>query len=565
MIESDSTVKREAGWVWLWVTALLALTATVYLGFRLVLALGLEDTDRYESPLMLSVARQLVATPWELYGPFGGQNPLVLIHAPLYYRLAALVAWALAGTGLDPISAARLGGRSISVLSFLATLAASYRLARLDRASPRAGWWAVLLIVVTPALAAQPIAVRPDMLGVAFQTAGVLLVLSVLQAHRPGWVRLCAGFTAFALAFCVKQHLVVAAMLSTGLVSRAGRQGRLSGKTIERGLLPGLGIVLLVFGLEELVTWGRMGQAVWVAAGHVGQVHPADWLHVATVALALIGKSTGLIALLAAAGLAAVGTQSGLGRGVFVTGSVLLGLTVVLLGLQCVLVRPWITWPLVAVLLGILALVIPACLLMERPLKPGERLDHLLWAYCIAELAVVLVLSRATSGAWINYAIQAVVFACILTARALARGCEAPRRLGTLLPVALAAVVVPVSVLMEVKEVTSQRLAERAALAQILTQIGQPPPAYFFVDRPGLNRVHGQLELVFDDWLYPVFESLGLAEPRKRWLRQALTSGPVRVVLTGSQSPGLDGIPESLPRLGYASVGPVGPFWMWTR
>ncbi len=39
---------------------------------------------------MLSVARQLVFGPSELYGPFGGSNPLVLIHAPLYYRAAAL-------------------------------------------------------------------------------------------------------------------------------------------------------------------------------------------------------------------------------------------------------------------------------------------------------------------------------------------------------------------------------------------------------------------------------------------------------------------------------------------
>ena len=36
-----------------------------------------------ESPLILSVARQLVNGPSELYGPFGGGNPLVLIRAAL--------------------------------------------------------------------------------------------------------------------------------------------------------------------------------------------------------------------------------------------------------------------------------------------------------------------------------------------------------------------------------------------------------------------------------------------------------------------------------------------------
>ncbi len=64
---------------------MLAASAIVFLGFRLLLGLGGEDTDLYESPLMLSVARQLVTGPGELYGPFGGNNPLVLIHAPLYY------------------------------------------------------------------------------------------------------------------------------------------------------------------------------------------------------------------------------------------------------------------------------------------------------------------------------------------------------------------------------------------------------------------------------------------------------------------------------------------------
>ena len=69
-----------------------------------------------ESPLMLSVARQLVVGPWELYGPFGGSNPLVLIHAPLYYRAAALLAWPMARAGLHPVDAARLAGRLISAL-----------------------------------------------------------------------------------------------------------------------------------------------------------------------------------------------------------------------------------------------------------------------------------------------------------------------------------------------------------------------------------------------------------------------------------------------------------------
>src|SRR5205814_2249427 len=136
-----------------WVTAVLAASAILFVGFRLALAWGAMDTETYESPLMLSVARQLVAGPWELYGPFGGTNPLVLIHAPLYYRAAALGAWPMVRAGLDPVTAARLAGRSISALGLLATLAAAYRMARLGGAPHRAGWWAVLLIAAAPVLA----------------------------------------------------------------------------------------------------------------------------------------------------------------------------------------------------------------------------------------------------------------------------------------------------------------------------------------------------------------------------------------------------------------------------
>ena len=55
-----------------------------------------------------------------------------------------------------------------------------------------------------------------------------------------------------------------------------------------------------------------------------------------------------------------------------------------------------------------------------------------------------------------------------------------------------------------------------------------PPSAFFFLERPGINRVNGRLELVYDDWLYPVFESLHLAEPRSGWL--GLRSDPARYV-----------------------------------
>ena len=51
------------------------------------------------------------------------------------------------------------------------------------------------------------------------------------------------------------------------------------------------------------------------------------------------------------------------------------------------------------------------------------RLDAVLSIYLAAEVLLVLVMCRASAGAWINYGIQAVVFASVLAARALARTC----------------------------------------------------------------------------------------------------------------------------------------------
>jgi hypothetical protein len=55
----------------------------------------------------------------------------------------------------------------------------------------------------------------------------------------------------------------------------------------------------------------------------------------------------------------------------------------------------------------------------------------------------------------------------------------------------------------------------------------------FVVDCPGMNRLHGRLDLVYDEWLYPVFETMGLAGPqylssgdpaRSLWVKGSLTA-----------------------------------------
>ena len=101
-------------------------------------------------------------------------------------------------------------------------------------------------------------------------------------------------------------------------------------------------------------------------------------------------------------------------------------------------------------------------------------------------------------------------------------------------PPALAALAVPAFAFTDVKQVLGKRTAETAGLARLLEYVQRPAAEIFFVDLPGANRVHGRIDLVYDPWLYPVFESIGLAEPRSIWLEQALATGPVRVVATTS-------------------------------
>ena len=87
----------------------------------------------------------------------------------------------------------------------------------------------------------------------------------------------------------------------------------------------------------------------------------------------------------------------------------------------------------------------------------------------------------------------------------------------------------------------------------------------FFVDLPGVNRLRGRLDLVYDPWLYPVFESIGLAEPRSIWLAQALSTGPVRVVVSTVARPRIEGLGRPLTELGYEDPIRVGDYFIWHR
>ena len=274
MNELPTSGEHTRAWVSAWITAMLSVAAAVGIGFGVWLALGEGDTEPLESPLMLSVARQLDHGPWGLYGPFGSQNPLVLIHAPLYYHLAAIVARPLSSAGLDSITAARLTGRGISFLGLLLTAWGAYRIARFDGAPARAGWWAACLIVSAPVMGRSPFTVRPDMLGVASRPPASCSSLKALFSARPG------GMSSWGLCRVrpgdVRQAAPRGRVHRRDVSSALGRAARsVAPRLIGLGVLTAAAIVATVYGVEEVATQGQMSQALFVAsAGSSGCIRP---------------------------------------------------------------------------------------------------------------------------------------------------------------------------------------------------------------------------------------------------------------------------------------------------
>jgi hypothetical protein len=563
MSQLPLSARRARSWASVWVTMALALGAGSLIPW-VILELHKEDTEALESPLVLAAAGQLVDGPWWLYGPYGGRNPRVLIHAPLYYRLTALLAWPIVRSGLDPVPAALLMGRMLSTLGFVTALAAAVHLARLNGAARQAGCWAALLASATPVYGGLPFEVRPDMLGIGLQTTGVLLVLATLALECPK-AALFWAFACFGLAMCIKQQFVVAPAVSTALLLLAAARGRLGFAPVALSLFIALAIVVLCYGFEEWATGGRMSQSVFVAAASVGRIHPANWYSAGNFVLALVWKSVGLILVLAAAGLAMVLARPNAGRRMLASAcTVLIGLIATLVVFQLFVVEMWVSELIVAGLLITMSCLIPACALFHGR-RPFDRVDAALWVYCALELAVTAILFRLSTGAWYNYAIQGVLFACVLAARALARAFEGTRSLQALLPAALAVLAVPAFAFTDAKAILAKRRADHASLDRLFKRLDRPSTEIFFVDRPGDNRVHGRFDLVYDPWLYPVFESIGLAEPRSVWLAHALSKGSVRVVVATSPRPGIDGIAHTLPELGYHLSFRTGPFFVWAR
>ena len=405
-----------------WVSGTLALAACMLVAW-LFMALGRDDVEASESPLVLAVARQITDGPRELYGPFGGGNPLVLIHAPLYYRLAALFAWPIFRGSLDADRAALVAGRTISLVGFAATLAGVFCLARFRGAPRDAGWWAVLLAAATPVYGGLIVEVRPDMLGVAIQTWGVVLLVGALQAERPNARKILIAFACFGAAACVKQQLAVTPGVSFYLLSSACRAKRVRFASLVGALVCDASVLFIYYGFELGITHGRVAEAVSRAAGACSLVHPSTWGSARDSMLVLCWKCVGLILLLASSALAVIPVQAGRMRRLFAwVGTGLIGLVTVLTVVQIFMVTPSISGLIVLGLVVTMVCFMPiGVAALGRTWRAGG-IDVAYLLYFAGELALTAYLFRLSTGAWYNYAVQAVIFASVIAARALGAG-----------------------------------------------------------------------------------------------------------------------------------------------
>ncbi|MDB5350413.1 MAG: hypothetical protein JWN86_1660 [Planctomycetota bacterium] len=526
------------------VSASLLASAVVYLGYHAWIAFDADDTNHLETPLALAVARQLHDGPSTLYGPFSGTDPLVLIHAPLYYRLAGLGAWPIARMGASSIVAALIAGRTLSLIGMILILIAAGRIATQDRESRLVGAWAALLTATSPVFGSFAFTVRPDTLGIAFQTIGFGLVLRAIlsrgkDAHRPGW----SGFKSesgemesspshawslplaglmFGLAVCAKQHLIVAAGVAAILLLISAFRGRLSFGLVTVSFLLGLLVPAAYYGWEQYVTDGRMADSVVQLPSQLRKIAPADWSHVREVFLTVAKLSVGLIAL----------------------------------ALSVLFVSP-------------------------RRAIVGTRLDATLWVVLLAEIAAMIPLCLGSTGAWVNYAMPAFVWAAILVARAAIRVLDAPKLGVSSVVIGLAAFVLFANDVRLAEISYSFRRDGHQLISQVLadpTVAGTPRNRRYFVGQPQLNRLYGRTDLAHDEWLYASYEAAHMAEPRSQWLLAALTGNdpvlghappdPVTLVVVPSDLKRGDfvyGLDVALPHLGYKNIQQYGRYAVWLR
>ncbi len=498
--------ERTSGW---WLGLPLVLAALLWVGFNTWLGLDPDDAENLETTRVLAAARSWTEGPQTLYGPYSASNPAVLIQAPLFYRLTSVVAFPWILMNFDAFSSCLVAGRLISFVSFGVVLMLTYHLARIAGAPWAAGAWAACLVAGSPLLGSFSVAMRPDMLAIAWQTGGLLLVARVLFGpSRWDRHRLVEAFLLFGLAFVTKQHLIIGPIVAAlGLLGRRRDLLRPAPIVVALGLTTFL--VLVYLGCEQAITHGAMGRSVFVLPGELKHVTTGSWSYVGVVFLETAKRGLGLLVL---------------------------ALALFVASREAAMLTAYERWLLLAIGL---------------------------------ELALMVQLCRNSSGGWFNYALPALVAGSVVLGRRLAGSFAATpsRRLGLVFGAALLLVAVDVRLVVKGAQ---QRRAVHLEQAELTadTRVSAVPcdERYFAGTYQHYNRLFGCVGLTHDEWLYKAFEAINAAEPRERWLRRALTDGPIRLVLVERErGPRVAGVSESLPDLGYEDAGDLGPFTLWRR
>ena len=503
------------------ILGLLAFAAIAYFGYAIGLGLSPGDAGPFETVLARAVAGHFDPEigPGRFYGPFSGANPSVLMHAPLYYRAVALASWPFVAIGTDPLSTVLYVGRALALLGALLTFWAVVGLAQVDDAPRRAAWMTLGLLAASPILGNLATMVRPDVPGVGLQTAGALLVLRALRDEAGRARRLVIASIVFVLAFFAKQQNVTVPAVCALLVGVAWLRGRFGFRPIAAGAIAGILTGLAVLGMEAWLTGGQMIRAVFVyPGGPFRAINYAGWVHVQSIFDITARRSIGLIALAIACAASLKG-------------------------------RAW-----------------------------RGRLDGALGLFLLVELVMLVPLCLFNAGAAYNYALQAIVFACVLVGRALDRlfadsavvstTSIVPRWRFGLVAAAVGMIGLALNDVRLMAQDAGLRNREEAAVAALLAESEAsdcPPEARYFVGRQHWNRLLGSRALIHDDWLYGAFEQVEVAEPRATWLRSAIADGPIRQVVVPDDGATVPGIPEPLPALGYHRAAKHGDFRLWVR
>jgi hypothetical protein len=494
----------------------LTLAAAVYMGYHgASIGPSPEDSNILETVLIRSLGSQFLLGPGSIYGPFTSEHPWVLIHAPLYYRIAGLMAWPAVSRGVDVDMASLYAGRILAFVAWLATLVVAYKLTCLDGAPRRAGYASVCLIASSAVLAPFHVTVRPDTLGLFLQTAGAWLVARAWLDGRHPSRDLILAYASFALASCVKQHDVfVAAACSLGLFVGAFR-GLVRIRGVVLAHVAAVSIVAVYYGAEEWVTGGLMSRSVFILPARFREFTYGGWSRVGLIFYDVVRRSAGLI------------------------------------------------------------VVAIACLFASRRRSFGNRLDAFVAGLLVVEILSMIPLCLYSTGSFYNYAIQAAVFLAVLVGRAVPRVLDSTdlsltpyRRLASAF-VVLAAFALFADVTRFTMISYQLRTQTRQSLDSLLADPRLSDPGRegrYFIDGPQYNRLIGRSELSHDEWLYGSYEAIGDVEPRQKWLKRALTrNGPVHQVIATLDKPTIPGIAESMEELGYHRVAQHGPFRVWQR